>query len=111
MQIIIQTPTTVSVSGSSTPIIEPEINLQLLTITLTAISVGLFGNIRFVVQHSPDGSNWYDIPNAATGNLSTGGGISILLTPSVALFDHMRLMWTCTNVDSATFSASVTGWR
>lgn len=96
-------------NGYSDTYTEPDFKAQSILIRVTAISVDLLGNIVFRLQHSPDDSNWSDVPSLATGNISTTGTTSITRDPAFACFDHMRLAWTFTNANSVTFYGAVLG--
>jgi hypothetical protein len=109
MQLILHSSSQETTTGNSGDYIEPDFAAIALIINVSAISLQLFGNIVMKVQHSADGSNWFDIPNLATGNITATGALTVSLAGGFATGDHIRLVWTFTNANSITFTAFAVG--
>lgn len=109
MQLILHESSQVQASGNSGLFTEPDFYVRSILIKISAISVNLLGNISFKLQHSSDGDDWIDVPNAATGNLSSTGTTTITIDPSFQCLNNLRLVWTFTNANSVTFFGAVLG--
>jgi hypothetical protein len=96
-------------TGQTAEYIEPNLRIRSLVVNVSAISVNLFGNITFKIQYSADGSNWFDVPNLATGNITATGSMIISLSEDFPTLDHIRLAWTFTNANSVTFTGIISG--
>lgn len=96
-------------SGSSDTYTEPSFRARSMVIKITAISVNLLGTVTFKLQHSPDGSTWFDVPSMTTTGLSATGTTIVSVDPTFSCFDNLRLMWTFTNANSVTFYGAVLG--
>lgn len=111
MQLILHTSQQEQGNGNSTGYVEPDFKLRSILIKVTAISINLLGSITFKLQHSADGSDWLDVPNAATGNISAIGTTTLTIDPAFACFDNMRIAWTFNNANSVTFYGAVLGTK
>lgn len=109
MQIVLHPSSQEQGTGNGDTLTEPNVSVRALIVSITGISVNLLGNITFKVQHSLDGSAWVDVPNFATAGLSATGSVTVGLSPAFATFDNIRVVWTFSNANSVTFTATVTG--
>ena len=111
MNIIFHSSSQETATGNSSANIEPGLKLKTLVVSVSAITPGILGNVVIKVQHSPDGTNWFDVPNLSTSNLTIAGSVTIAITDdSFAAADYTRLVWTFNGTASAiTFFAFVTG--
>jgi len=109
MQITLHSSAQETATGQTSEYIEPNLRIRSLVINASAISVNLFGNVTFKVQYSADGSNWFDIPNLATGNITATGTVIISLSEDFPTLDHIRLAWTFSNANSITFTGIISG--
>lgn len=111
MQIVIHPSAQKQGTGSTETYTEPDFKVRSILIAITAISVNLLGNVTFRLQHSLDGSDWVDVPGAATGNLSATGKTTVTIDPAFACFDNLRFAWTFNNANSVTFSGAALGTK
>lgn len=109
MQVILHTSSQETATGNGTEAIEPGLAVTALVISISQISINLLGGITFKVQHSTDGTNWFDIPNLATGSLTATGSTTVTLGSAFAIGDHVRVVWTFNNANSVTFTAFAVG--
>lgn len=109
MQILLHPSAQEVATGNSDDAIEPNFAITALVIDVTQISAQLFGNVTMKVQYSLDGTNWFDIPNLATGNITATGAMTISLSGGFATGDHLRVVWTFNNANSITFTAFALG--
>lgn len=109
MQVVLHTSSQETANGNGTEAIEPGLACTALIVSVSQISVNLLGNITIKIQHSVDGTNWFDVPNLATGNLTATGGTTVTLAGAFATGDHIRVVWTFNNANSITFTAFVVG--
>lgn len=111
MQIILHDSAQRTATGQTTGYTEPDLKVRSLLIKVTQISVNLFGNVSFKLQHSDDGTDWTDIPNLITGTITAVGNTTLTLDPSFATLDHIRLVWTFANANSVTFQGTILGTK
>jgi len=109
MQLLLHSSAQETASGSTAAITEPNLSTRSIIIDVTQVSVNLFGNVTFRVQHSADGTNWFDVPNLGTGSITTTGSVIISLSQDFPTFQYIRLAWTFTNANSVTFSGYILG--
>lgn len=109
MQLVLHPSAQEQGNGNSSTYIEPDFKIRSVLVRVTNISVNLLGSITFRLQHSADGSDWLDVPNAATGNISATGTTTITIDPGFACFDNLRLAWTFNNANSVTFYGAALG--
>lgn len=109
MQIPLHPSTQEQATGSSDTYVEPNFLVRSMVIQVTAISIQLLGNVVFKLQHSPNGSDWFDVPNVTTTGISATGSTTISVSPSFCCFDYMRIAWTFSNTNSVTFYGAVLG--
>lgn len=109
MQLLIHESNQETANGNSGDYIEPDFLVSRLVVNVSQISVNLLGNITLKVQCSPDGSNWFDIPNLATGGLTATGAVTVNLSSPFRAGDHLRIVWTFSNANSITFTAYLVG--
>ena len=109
MQLILHPSAQETTSSDGPNIIEPSFQARALIINVSQISVNVLGSVTMKVQHSFDGNTWTDIPNFATGAISSTGAVTISLSPAFACMDYIQLVWTFNNANSITFTAIVTG--
>lgn len=109
MQLLIHPSAQRTTNGDSGDYIEPDLKVSRLVVDVTQISVNLLGNVTIKAQCSPDGSNWFDIPNLATGGLSATGAVTVNLSSIFRAGDHLRIVWTFSNANSITFTAYIVG--
>lgn len=98
-----------SASGQTAAIIEPNLSTHSIIVDVTQISLNLLGNITFKIQHSADGTNWFDIPSLSTGTITTTGAVIVSLSQNFPTFQYVRMTWTFTNANSVTFTGYVLG--
>lgn len=99
-------------SGNSSANIEPGLKLKSLVVSVSQISVNVLGGIVLKLQHSADGTDWFDVPNFATGSLTGTGNVTVAITDDAfVVADFTRLVWTFTNANSITFVAFATGTK
>lgn len=96
-------------TSSSATYTEPGFRARSLVIKIAAISVDLLGTIVFKLQHSPDGSTWFDVPSMTTTGLSAVGTTMVTVEPPFSCFDNLRLAWIFTNANSVTFYGAILG--
>lgn len=78
-----------------------------LFVNVTAVS-GTLPTLIVKVQHSPDGTTWYDVPNLTTASLGGLATVSIMLSTLTPLADHVRCIWTIGGVlPNFTFTADL----
>lgn len=109
MQLLIKESSQVSDTGNSGDYVEPNFDIARLIVDVSQISVNLLGNVIIKVQCSPDGINWFDIPNLATSGLTTTGAVTVNLSSLFSAGDHLRIVWTFSNANSITFKAYLVG--
>lgn len=109
MQLTLHPSAQETATGSTNDYIEPNLQIRSIIINVSQISVNLFGNITFRVQYSPDGTNWFDVPNLATGNITATGVVIVSLAEDFPTLDHIRMAWTFTNANSVTFTGTISG--
>lgn len=109
MQVTLHPSAQETATGNGAGYEEPGLAVTALIVSVTQISVQLFGNVVIKVQHSADGTNWFDIPNLATGNITSTGALTVSLAGGFAIGNHIRLVWTFTNANSITFTAFAVG--
>ena len=109
MQIQLHNSAQETATGNGSDYIEPGFIATAIVISVAQISVNLLGNIVIKVQYSADGSNWFDIPNLTTGNLTATGAVTVVLAGGFPTGDHLRLVWTFNNANSITFTGFCLG--
>jgi hypothetical protein len=109
MQLILHPSAQETTSGDGPNSVEPGLQIRALVVNVSQISVNLLGTVTFKVQHSSDGSTWFDIPNLASTGISATGAVTISISPVFSCMDHIQLVWTFNNANSVTFTAVVTG--
>ena len=109
MQLTLHTSAQETATGQTAEYTEPNLRIRSIVVNVSQISVNLFGNITFRVQYSPDGSNWFDVPNLATGNITATGVVIVSLSEDFPTLDHIRMAWTFTNANSVTFTGIISG--
>lgn len=109
MQLLIKDSSQVTATGNSGDYVEPNFNIARLVIDVSQISVNLLGSITIKAQCSPDGENWFDIPNLSTGGLTATGAVTVNLSSLFRAGDHLRIVWTFSNANSITFKAYLVG--
>lgn len=109
MQLLLHNSTQETGTGNSGDYTEPDFNVSRLIVSVSQISVNLLGSVTVKAQCSPDGSNWFDIPNLATGGLTTTGAVTVNLSSVFNTGDHVRIVWTLNNANSVTFTAYIVG--
>lgn len=109
MQVTLHSSAQETENGQTNEYVEPNLRIRSIVINVSQISVNLFGNITFKVQYSADGSNWFDIPNLATGNITATGTVIVSLSEDFPTLDHIRMVWTFNNANSVTFTGIVSG--
>lgn len=95
-------------TGNSGDYIEPDLKISRLVIDVTQLSLNLLGNVAIKGQCSPDGTNWFDIPNL-NSTINATGAVTINLSSIFRAGDHLRLVWTFNNANSITFKAYLVG--
>ena len=108
MQLLIHESAQRTANGNSGDYIEPDFKISRLVMDVSQISVNLLGSITIKVQCSPDGTNWFDIPNLSS-NVSATGAVTVNLSSLFRAGDHLRLVWTFSNANSITFTAFLVG--
>lgn len=108
MQLLIHDSAQHTSSGDSGNYIEPGFKVARFVVDVTQISVNVLGSIGLKVQCSPDGENWFDIPNLST-TVSATGAVAVNLGNSFLAGDNLRVVWTFNNANSITFSAYLVG--
>ena len=98
-------------SGATAVIGIPNNQIIGLFVNVSAVS-GTLPSLSVILQHSPNLTDWYDVPNA--GGTITLTGLSAVglysFYPSVGqpCLDNIRLSWTIGGIDpSFTFSADL----
>lgn len=109
MQLTLHESSQETATGNSTQWTEPGFEVRSLVIDVTQLSLNLLGNVMFKLQHSADGTNWFDVSNLATGNLTATGSVIVSLSDNFPTLNHIRLAWTFTNANSVTFTGVVLG--
>lgn len=109
MQLTLHESAQETASGSTSVIVEPNLRTRSIIVNVTQISINLFGNVTFKVQHSADGTNWFDVPSLGTGNITTTGAVIVSLSEDFPTFSYIRMSWTFTNANSVTFSGFILG--
>lgn len=109
MQLTLHSSTQETTSGNTAAIMEPNLSIRSIIVDVTQISVNLFGNITFKIQHSADEMNWFDVPSLGSGNITTTGSVIISLSQDFPTFQYIRMSWTFTNANSVTFSGYILG--
>lgn len=109
MQIIIHPSAQEVATGNSGDYEEPDFAVTALIVNITQISLQILGNIVLKIQHSPDGTNWFDVPNLTTGTITSTGSLTVSLSGGFATGNHVRVVWTFTNANSITFTAFAVG--
>lgn len=109
MQVILHDSSQETSTGNGSIVTEPNLRPRTLIVNVSQISINLLGNVTIKVQHSYDGSSWLDVPNLATGGLTSTGIVSVVLTSSSDIADNLRVVWTFSNSNSITFTAVVVG--
>lgn len=80
-------------SGSSSVLDAPGLGVGGLFVNTTTVS-GTLPTMVVKIQHSPDGSTWYDVPGLATTTISSVIGVSVILSTLTPLSDHIKAVWT-----------------
>lgn len=109
MQIILHPSNQEQATGSSDLYTEPGFSVRSILVKVSAISVNLLGNVTIKLQHSADGTDWIDVPNAATGGLTGTGTSTVTIDPAFECMNNLRLVWTFSNANSVTFFGAVLG--
>lgn len=109
MQILLHTSAQETATGNSGDYIEPNLNVSRIVINVSQISVNLLGGITIKLQCSPDGTNWFDVPNLATGSLTSTGSVTVNLSSPFLTGEHIRFAWTFSNANSITFAGYAIG--
>lgn len=109
MQITLHSLSQEIATGQTPDYVEPNLQIRSLVINISQITVNILGSITFKVQYSPDGSNWFDVPNLATNSLTATGVVIVSLTENFPTLDHIRLAWIFNNANSVTFTGIISG--
>lgn len=109
MQIILHPSTQETATGATSLYVEPDFAITALVVSVSQISLQLLGNVTMKVQYSADGTNWFDVPNLSTGNITATGSMTVSLAGGFATGDNVRLSWTFNNANSITFTAFALG--
>lgn len=111
MQVILHPSGQEQGTGSSDLFTEPGFSARSIIIKVSAISINLLGNVTLKLQHSADGTDWIDVPNAATGGLTGTGTTTVTISPAFECMNHLRLVWTFSNANSITFFGAALGTK
>lgn len=109
MQLLLHESTQQTETGDGPNIVEPNLKVSGLIVSVSQISVNLLGSITIKVQHSPDGSTWFDIPNLATTGLTATGSVYVGLSSPFIASNYLQIAYTFANSNSITFSAYLVG--
>lgn len=109
MQLLLHESAQETATGDGPNLVEPNLKVSGLVVDVTQISVNLFGNVTIKMQHSIDGTNWFDIPNLATAGLTATGKVFVGLSTPFVTGNYLQVAFTFSNANSITFSAYVVG--
>lgn len=109
MQVTLHSSSQETATGQTSDYIEPNLQIRSLILNVSQVSVNLLGSITFKVQHSPDGTNWFDVSNLASGGITATGVVLVSLSENFPTLDHIRLVWTFNNANSITFTGIISG--
>lgn len=109
MQLILHESAQETASGDGPNIIEPDVRVSGLVVDVSQISINLFGSVTIKVQHSVDGTNWFDIPNLATAGLTATGKVFVGLSSAFIASNYLQVAFTFNNANSITFQAYLIG--
>lgn len=107
MDLVLHPSAAETTTGTSSSFDNGSLIVGALFVDVTAAS-GTLPTLVVKVQHSPDGSKWYDVPNLATTSIAGIASVSIMLSTLTPLADHVRCAWTIGGVlPSFTFAVDL----
>lgn len=109
MQLLLHASAQRTGTGDGPNLTEPNLKISGLIVNVSQISVNLLGSITIKVQHSADGSTWFDIPNLATTGLTATGDVFVGLSSPFIAGDYIQVVYTFANANSITFAAYIVG--
>ena len=109
MQLLLHESAQETATGDGPNIIEPDLKISGLIVDVSQISINLLGSITIKVQHSIDGTSWFDVPNLATAGLTATGKVFVGLSSPFIASNYLQVAFTFANANSITFAAYVLG--
>lgn len=107
MDILFHPAGTETSSGASTAFATGNMGVTGLFVNVAASS-GVLPTLIVNIQHSPDGSTWYDVPGLTTASIGGVTTVSIMLSAMTPLADYVRCKWTIAGLNASfTFTADL----
>lgn len=91
-------------NGNSDTFQQPDLALVGLFVNVTNVS-GTLPSITVTLQHSPDGTTWYNVGSICVTRTTTGASSSSPVALAL-LSDYLRICWSISGTDSPSFTFS-----